>query len=139
MPSSPSVDLAKARIVANDKWGSGERSLIDHAAYHGQIGIAKELMALGLRPSARVLHLAIANYAGEMPGMARTLIDGGADPNTVQDGLTPLMRAAIARNADLVKRLLERGADAAAKDPQGRSAASFVGTTDTELRRLLGK
>lgn len=136
---SPSLDLGKIRISVNDKWGSGERSLIDHAAYHGQIGIAKELMTLGLRPSPRVLHLAIANYAGEMPGIARVLIDGGADPNAVQDGLTPLMRAAIARNADLAKRLLDKGADATAKDPQGRSAASFVGATDAELRRLLGR
>jgi len=133
----PSVDLAKLKIVANDKWGSGERGLLDHAAYHGQLGIAKELMALGLRPSPRVLHLAIANYAGEMPGLARVLIEGGADPNVVQDGLTPLMRAAIARNADLARRLLERGADPSAKDPQDRTAANFVGATDAELRRLL--
>jgi len=136
---SPSVDLAKLRIQANDKWGSGERSLIDHAAYHGQLGIAKELLALGLRSSSRVLHLAIANYAGEMPGIARTLIDGGADPNAVQDGLTPLMRAAIVRNTDIAKRLIEKGADTTARDPQGRTAASFVGATDAELRRLLSK
>ena len=133
----PSVDLTKLKIAANDKWGSGERGLLDHAAYHGQLGIVKELMTLGLRPSPRVLHLAIANYAGEMPGLARILIEGGADPNVVQDGLTPLMRAAIARNADLAKRLLDRGADVGAKDPQDRTAASFVGSTDVELRRLL--
>ncbi|MBM3567111.1 MAG: ankyrin repeat domain-containing protein, partial [Alphaproteobacteria bacterium] len=83
--------------------------------------------------------LAIANYAGEMPGVARALIEGGADANAVQDGFTPLMRAAIARNPDLARRLLQKGADPGRKDAQGRRAADFVPASDADLRKLLPK
>ena len=72
-----------------------------------------------------------------MPGIAQALIEGGADPGMPRDGLTPLMRATIAKNVGLVKLLLAKGADPAAKDPQGRGAGNFVGAADTEMRKLL--
>ncbi|MBM3570378.1 MAG: ankyrin repeat domain-containing protein, partial [Alphaproteobacteria bacterium] len=130
------VAAAGLSIAAGDKWGAGERRLVDHAAYHHRLDAMAALLEAGARPSPRLLHLAIANYGGELAEIAVRLIRGGADPEAAHDGLTPLMRAAIARDANIVRALLERGAERNRKDPAGRIAAQFA-PGGSDLQRLL--
>jgi ankyrin repeat protein len=57
-------------------------------------------------------------------GVAQALLDGGADTNVVptdQTRWTALMAAACAGRADVIRLLLERGADAALRDSNGQT------------------
>ena len=47
-------------------------------------------------------------------------------PPDAPDGITPLMAAAAGGHEAVVEALLERGADAAKRDAQGRSAAAHA-------------
>jgi ankyrin repeat protein len=69
----------------------------------------------------------MAAAAGSAPGV-KALLDAGADPNARdhRNHWTPLLHAVHTRRVDAVRLLLERGADAAARDGQGRSAADFA-------------
>jgi len=48
------------------------------------------------------------------------------DPRATTTGFTPLHYAAINGNVDMVRALLERGADASIKDSEGRTARDYV-------------
>ena len=116
------------------------------AAFFGQPEAAAVLLAHGADPSApsrnaqrvTALHAALA---GPTPDLARALIAAGTDVNAVQqDGVTPLHEAAHIGRADLVQLLLEHGADAAARDGQGRNAADFARErAHTNVLELLGE
>jgi ankyrin repeat protein len=59
--------------------------------------------------------------------MVRLLIDYGADINTIDsDGDTPLHRAASQGSLEIVKSLLDAGADVGAKNNMGLKAASVA-------------
>jgi ankyrin repeat protein len=58
---------------------------------------------------------------------ARLLIDRGADVNTVQTaGYRPLHQAAVAGREDLVRLLLEAGADRTARCDRGKTPAEYA-------------
>lgn len=58
---------------------------------------------------------------------AQMLLDGGAPVDAVDmAGYTPLLRAAFRDNADMVRLLLEYGADAMATDPHGCTALHWA-------------
>jgi uncharacterized protein len=60
--------------------------------------------------------------------MGRFLLDHGANVNAMTNaGSTPLMYAVWQRNVDLVKLLLERGADATLRNLYGKRALDLVG------------
>lgn len=65
--------------------------------------------------------VALAAASGSVP-LTRRLIDGGADPEGLQDGLTPLMIAARAGNAAMVDLLLEKGVEVDRRDSSGATA-----------------
>ncbi len=59
--------------------------------------------------------------------IAQELLNAGAEVNTADEhGRTPLMRAAGVGRVDVVKLLLESGADAKAQTPAGHTAAAFA-------------
>jgi uncharacterized protein len=102
------------------------------AAFFGRSEAAQLLLARGgevntpSRNAQRVnaLHAALA---GPSPDLARALVAAGADVRaTQQDGVTPLHEAAHIGRVDLVQLLLEHGADPAARDGKGRTAADFA-------------
>ncbi len=80
-----------------------------------------------------------AAESGDLARIKDTL-DDGADPNQrvqsswgqVYDGMTPLMLAASTGQADAIRLLIERGADAAMVDPHGRSAADFAALSGSD-------
>jgi hypothetical protein len=101
------------------------------ASYREQI--ARKLMAMGAdvrarnRRGAEPLHYAADGVPGSKTWNPRAqaatvscLIDGGADPNAVdQSGVTPLHRAVRTRCAAAVGALLEGGADVRRKNKSG--------------------
>lgn len=66
--------------------------------------------------------LSIAIYKSQL-GIARILLEAGADPNALDEqGRTPLSYAALSDNPEFVRFLLDRGADAKRKMPDGSTA-----------------
>jgi len=104
------------------------------AAFFGRREAAALLLARGgdvntaSRNNQKVMALHAA-LAGPAPDIAESLIAAGADINAVQqDGVTPLMEAAAIGQAELVRLLLDRGADPSARDGKDRVAADFART-----------
>jgi ankyrin repeat protein len=73
-------------------------------------------------------------------GVVRLLIERGADVNAVQTaGYRPLHSAAVAGREDLVRMLLDAGADKAARCDRGKTAADYARERGhAELAALLG-
>lgn len=68
------------------------------------------------------LMLAVSGEEPKAAKAAEILIKAGANVNAVdEDGRSVLWRAIVGERPDMVRLLLENGADAKAKDPQGRS------------------
>lgn len=136
----PVETLARFTIVADDRYGAGERGLVDHAVLRGRRRIADMLMARGLAPTPTALHAAIANAGRpELAGTVDWLLDGkGIDIDARIDGLTPLMRAALRGRADIAETLLAAGADPGKATEDGRTAADFAHRAGrTELQETL--
>ncbi|MER9941475.1 ankyrin repeat domain-containing protein [Mesorhizobium sp. M0092] len=88
-------------------------------------------------PGRAAIHIAILERQTELVKM---LLDFGADPNikahvgSVQggwDGFTPLMLAAVLRDQDTARLLLDRGADLLAEDARGWQAANHAAVSST--------
>ena len=74
------------------------------------------------------------------PAVCRVLIDAGADVQRKDDGNSPLHYACVSGALDVVKMLVEAGAEVHATDYQGRTCLTLVaecGHTDT-VRYLVG-
>ncbi|MGV3696114.1 ankyrin repeat domain-containing protein [Flavobacterium sp.] len=56
----------------------------------------------------------------------KKFVEYGADINEMSNGLTPLMFAARYNKADIVKYLLEKGADKDIKDERGNTAKKYA-------------
>jgi len=68
------------------------------------------------------LHAALA---GPRPGIAKLLVDAGADVNARQQaGIAPLHETAQNGDLELTKLLLDHGADPSAQDDQGKTPAA---------------
>jgi ankyrin repeat protein len=80
------------------------------------------------KTDAGMTALHYAAFKGNL-SMVRLFLEAGAPVNVADDrGLTPLMMAANSRskNPDVVRMLLDRGADTQAKDESGRTAADWA-------------
>jgi ankyrin repeat protein len=74
---------------------------------------------------------------GTNVGIAMNLIDRGADVNMAnQDGWTPLALAVSARNTDLVRALLSKGADPNAPAGNGQRLLSLA-SRNADIVKLL--
>ena len=56
----------------------------------------------------------------------KKFIEYGVNVNEYFNGMTPLMLAARSNQVDIVKLLLEKGADASLKDQRGNTAAKYA-------------
>ncbi|MCA9750557.1 MAG: ankyrin repeat domain-containing protein [Gemmatimonadetes bacterium] len=109
-----------------------KRPPIDWANETGQSAIVRFLFARG---AAADLHHA-AGYG--LLERVREALDEGEDPNGRVDHRTPLHFAAYWGRDDVVALLLERGADPAAKDRGGRTAANIVAARQADPQAKAG-
>ncbi len=118
--------------------GSGNNPLIG-AAREGDIEGVRTLIDRGADPNVRagvngwtpLMHAVHKHQTGS----AIVLLRGGADIDArMQDGKTALMMAAGYGYADMVRALLDRGADAYLKTNGGETALTFavLGSTDID-------
>ena len=101
------------------------------AAYNGHTDIVSSLIQRGAVVDRRdLLGQTALLYAssGQFPETVRVLLDKGAEPNIVDSNehFSPLMHAATAGNLDVVKLLLESGADRLLTDVDGDNAEFFA-------------
>ena len=117
-----------------DLWSPDGFTALHLAAFFGSEEVAAELVrggadihAVSRNPNLRVQPIhsaAAANHSG----IVRMLLDGGADPNAVQEGgFRPIHAAAQNGNDELYELLIARGADPEAATDDGRTAADFRG------------
>ena len=88
-----------------------------------------ELAADGSRATSRGVHDLPALYFAAIGGnltIAERLLAAGADINARCESAAPIHGAVMGGSADMVKLLLERGADASLPDYQGRSAGRLA-------------
>jgi hypothetical protein len=72
----------------------------------------------------------LAAYAGHA-GLVRSLIQRGADPNRLNDrGQAPIAGAIFKREDEVVRVLMEAGADPRAGEPNAIASARMFGRTD---------
>jgi ankyrin repeat protein len=100
------------------------------AAYHDDLGTAKQLVRAGANVKAQnrygvtALSQACVNGNG---ALVKLLLDHGADPNTkLRGGETALMTAARTGRLEAVTPLLDKGADPDAKEQQGQTALMWA-------------
>ena len=139
-------DLAgmKARLEAGtdvNAHDSRDTTLLMHAAAVGSVDAVKLLLDGGANVNLKSqLGSTALTLAADQPEKARLLIAKGADVNAAtKSGRTPLMIAAHCDGCSaIVKLLLEKGANAKAKDGTQRTALLEAATSnDMESVRLL--
>lgn len=119
---------AGAAVDARDQFG---RSPLHDAARSGREGVIRLLLEAGAGATAAdaygVTPLHLACRAGR-PENARVLLAAGADANArAASGATPLHEAAVSGDTATARLLLlSAGADPAARDGRGRSAADVA-------------
>jgi hypothetical protein len=104
------------------------------AVRSGHTRIVRTLVASSFRPDRFVIHRLFGCDPGPIligardVETARALMDAGADCNAreLPSGRTALMRAASTGRSDLVRLLLERGADPMVRDASGATAVDYA-------------
>lgn len=110
------------------------------AALRARTQSVKLLIASGADVDARTISDSALTMCCRMPAaktpaaygdIAAALIEAGAECEKAdKDGLTPLMLAACAGQAKIVKALLARGVDTETRSPHGLTAVMFACTSD---------
>ena len=116
---------------------AGGNSALHNATYSDHALAIKLLLDGGADPNLRMNYRSLVDDHEERGVVAlmfalsvdaaKTLIDAGADVNVQDDsGITPLMRAAHRGKADIVRLLLDAGADALQRTHHGQNAIDIV-------------
>ena len=132
---------AAALTWSNDK----EEPLICIAAHRGALGAARALLEAGADPNTVAPHSLMTPLIRAAEGghvdMAKFLLDKGADVNAQAAGhFTALTAAVDYADPELVRLLMQAGANARVKPADGRTAARRVrGPYTDEIRALLSK
>jgi Ankyrin repeats (3 copies) len=119
-------------------------SLDDDLIYRLNFGSAADVQLLldkGANPNAKTpqgesaLDVALERNDAETFGMAKALIDKGADTNDIdKSGNPPIVNAIRYKEPDIVKMLIEKGVDVHIKTPEGIPLIEYAkryGDTDT--------
>lgn len=145
--------LLQASSDPNHRLNNG-RTILDSACTAGRMQgrgpeIVRLLLESGGDPNCSVGHEclpALANAAASSQGsveVVRLLLAAGAEVDGASAlGITPLMQAALNRNADVVDVLLEAGAEVSLRNRHGETALHYAGqgmisAYDEDARRIL--
>jgi len=115
--------LLKAGAAVNDQDENGFTAL-HYSVPCGSIRIVKALLSAGADVNARTnegvtpLQMSVTMDCGR-PEIALTLIDAGADVSATADGYSALEIATTESSIDVMKALLEKGADPNVQDKHG--------------------
>lgn len=129
-------------LLAEDAGLAGDRrtglSPLGWAAFGEQPAAALRLIEAGARPAdGELFCCAQVGHAG----VAEVLLDRGADPCSIHEGSSVLHVAVrmlfTDRGSDLVRLLLERGADADVRDGAGRTPLALARELSQEQQRAL--
>lgn len=107
------------------------RTALDFAAFNGHLEILKDLLKAGavvdVRDSMGRTPLMYAS-TGPFPESVLLLLENGADPNAVDsdEHFSAVMHAAAEGHLEVVRILIDHGADHTLKDIDGDDAASFA-------------
>lgn len=133
--------LDDARYAIEDSYGSGVRTALEQAALNGEADIVRLLADDGASIPPHLIHRVVQNSdRPELAGMLGVLLEEGADPNAMSEGLTPLMRASLRGDPQSAYVLMAFGANPTALSADGRTAADFAreaGRADLEERLVL--
>lgn len=137
----PGFSLDDARFAVEDSFGSGVRTALDQAAMSGRGDMVRLLAGDGATIAPGLVHeiVQVADRA-EMADVLSALLEQGANPNSLEDGLSPLMRASLRGDLQTAYLLMAFGADPALVAADGRIASDFArdaGRTDLEERLVL--
>ncbi len=130
-------DPSQAAALSDDGFTALHLAVFGNQAEAAQALLDRgaEVNALSGGNIARVPPLGTAAFARSVP-LARLLLDAGADVNAQgEGGFTALHSAAQNGDAELVRLLLERGADPGLAAADGRRPADFA--ADESVRSLL--
>lgn len=124
------MSLMKQGVSCDAADQEGHTALM-YAAFNGHSEIVLYLLDAGSEIN-RVDFLGrtalLYGATGPFPETVRILLDRGADPNKVDtnEHFSPLMHAAAEGHLDVVKVLVENGADRSLRDVDGDDAVSFA-------------
>jgi len=115
---------------AANAWSPDGFQPLGLAAFFGRREAVELLLARGGEVNTHArhpFHVAAlhAALAGPQPGIAKLLVDAGADVNARQQaGIAPLHETAQNGDLELTKLLLDHGGDPSAQDDQGKTPAA---------------
>ena len=135
----------KSSVEPRGDWGN---TPLHSAAYQGDLEMVQVLLNYGVdvnvqnNPGCTPLTFASLNGHHNEPRVARLLIEHGADTNTrdVIEGITPLHRASRRGRLEVVRVLIELGANVDVKDGGGRTPLGDAsGEHREEIIKLLSE
>lgn len=111
-----------------DANGDEEIRPLSFAASVGSLQIVKLLVEYGANVNNQNESGSTALLRTNKVDIARFLIENGANVNAkdLYDGMTSLIGAAARQNVELVKLLLEKGADKSIRDAEGKNALDYA-------------
>ncbi len=125
-----------ADLLEEARATGGHADVLVRAAHRAAARNREQVMRLllaadGVGADARLMDMTLLHTAAlsKARRAAACLLELGANPNvTTVDGSTPLHHAVLAEDVEMVRLLLQHGADAKKADADGRDAASYART-----------